>query len=341
MKIEIGESLLLSWLRHVKQCQIVQLNWKTSSSWQLSNEQQVESVMNSSRNYFKKKYGRELFGKKEGQSYTQVLRQGEIDVLGMEMIKNSISSIYAVDVAFHEHGLHYGRTPQDAVTRVVKKMIRSTMVIMAYFGMKKGNVIFASPKINPATYQPLQEAFEDINNLIDQLDLNFSFRLYANSDFEERIIAPVVKLSGEVADTSELFMRSIQMYQLFAGGGKSHVRKRDLVPSRGEEREQGTKEIKVGQLVRTTFHRLFAKRKISAKMANLLMDLDYSKQTFGVNLPVLRKINDKDLVSKQIQDNKGRSRYWSEEFGNGKYFVCSQWYPRHRSKFLKWVDSLG
>jgi len=30
MKIEMGESLLYSWLRHVKECQIAQTNWKVS-----------------------------------------------------------------------------------------------------------------------------------------------------------------------------------------------------------------------------------------------------------------------------------------------------------------------
>jgi plasmid stabilization system protein ParE len=36
VKIEKGESLLLSWLRQVKGCQIVQTNWKASvNSWDL------------------------------------------------------------------------------------------------------------------------------------------------------------------------------------------------------------------------------------------------------------------------------------------------------------------
>lgn len=33
MEIEIGESLPYSWLRHVKECQIVQINWKVSPKW--------------------------------------------------------------------------------------------------------------------------------------------------------------------------------------------------------------------------------------------------------------------------------------------------------------------
>ena len=45
MKIEMGESLFYSWLRHVKECQIVQTNWTTSSQWQLSNEDRLEDIM--------------------------------------------------------------------------------------------------------------------------------------------------------------------------------------------------------------------------------------------------------------------------------------------------------
>ena len=37
MKIEMGESLLYSWLRHVKECQIVQTNWKVSTKQELKN----------------------------------------------------------------------------------------------------------------------------------------------------------------------------------------------------------------------------------------------------------------------------------------------------------------
>ena len=33
MEIEIGESLCLSYLKHVKKCVIYQTNWKLSSWW--------------------------------------------------------------------------------------------------------------------------------------------------------------------------------------------------------------------------------------------------------------------------------------------------------------------
>ena len=44
MKIEMGESLTYSWLRHEKLCQLVQTNWKVSPFWELENRQEIEDL---------------------------------------------------------------------------------------------------------------------------------------------------------------------------------------------------------------------------------------------------------------------------------------------------------
>lgn len=51
MKIEIGESLALSYLKHVKKCVIYQNNWKISSRWDTFNEEAVENVFNKINEY--------------------------------------------------------------------------------------------------------------------------------------------------------------------------------------------------------------------------------------------------------------------------------------------------
>ena len=58
MKIEIGESLFYSWLRHVKQCQIVQNNWKVSSQWNNNYEKELDFLMNKVDSFFAEKYNR-------------------------------------------------------------------------------------------------------------------------------------------------------------------------------------------------------------------------------------------------------------------------------------------
>ena len=44
MKIEMGESLMQSWLKHAKECKITQLNWKPSVNWTAYNEQSIEEL---------------------------------------------------------------------------------------------------------------------------------------------------------------------------------------------------------------------------------------------------------------------------------------------------------
>ena len=44
MKIEMGESLFYSWLREVKECQIVQTNWTTAKQWKLYNKDVITNI---------------------------------------------------------------------------------------------------------------------------------------------------------------------------------------------------------------------------------------------------------------------------------------------------------
>lgn len=52
MKIEMGESLALSWLRHVKKCSIVQANWKPSFEWEERDDWFAEQALQEAHEYF-------------------------------------------------------------------------------------------------------------------------------------------------------------------------------------------------------------------------------------------------------------------------------------------------
>lgn len=74
MKIEIGESLLYSWLRHAKGCQLVQTNWKIfSNSWEMKNEETIQQIMIDSSQLFSKKYNYQIY--KGTTSLSQLLQQ--------------------------------------------------------------------------------------------------------------------------------------------------------------------------------------------------------------------------------------------------------------------------
>lgn len=93
--------------------------------------------MQASDAFFYDKYGYRIY--KKNSSLPQLLKQGEIDVLGIS-IKDTGYRIYAVDVAFHEDGLNYGDR-EKTVTTVIKKYFRAAMSLYGYFDIKEGQII--------------------------------------------------------------------------------------------------------------------------------------------------------------------------------------------------------
>ena len=146
MKIEIGESLIYSWLCHVKKCRIVQTNWKPSKKWSLFERDRLEMLVQETKKYFRGEYDHHIY--KDNKGLSQLLKQAEIDVLGIDMT-DTVDTYIAIDVAFHLGGTDHG-SRKETVERIIKKLLRSTLCLHGYLGISSGEVIFASPKIGPA-----------------------------------------------------------------------------------------------------------------------------------------------------------------------------------------------
>ncbi|MDQ0059471.1 hypothetical protein [Paenibacillus harenae] len=324
MKIEIAESLMLSWLRHAKSCQMVQLNWKPSViSWELHNENTVEALMKSTDTYFSEKHGLNLF--KKNSSLSQFLQQGEIDALGIEINSGGVQKIYAVDVAFHESGLNYG-CKEETIARVMKKMIRSAMILHGFFNMTNGEIIFASPKVYGIINNPLQEYLQELQQLLQCLGLNFHFSFVCNDDFRDEIYNVVTALSNTVADTSELFMRAIQMSNLFADNStaKTVKERKQRIDRVGIAGEAGLGAMKIGILVKSTFIRLVGDGLIDSNEVERLQLMDYSKRTFNINYPILKEYDATLSMSDQRNVN-GYPRYYTDIYTiqEKRYLLCT------------------
>jgi hypothetical protein len=55
----------------------------------------------------------------------------------------------------------------------------------------------------------------EMNELYKSMNLDFEFILYTKDMFQNQVLNPVIERAKTVADTSELFMRSVQMNNLF------------------------------------------------------------------------------------------------------------------------------
>jgi hypothetical protein len=210
MKIEIGESLIFSWLRHVSGCPIVQTNWKPSPTWPIRHEADLVANFEKMRETAGQRLGFEVFKKAW---FQQFIRQAEVDVLGLRFSDAGTAAV-AVDSAFQENGVQYGDL-RETIGRILKKMIRTAFVVEAYFDLQQADIIFATPKMHNAVRDALEGCWPDLQSILADCGglaaERLRLRIVTNGDFVEQIIQPVLDRMDEVADTSELFLRAQQL----------------------------------------------------------------------------------------------------------------------------------
>lgn len=333
MKIEMGESLFYSWLRHVKECQIVQTNWKVSPQWALQNEDELQRLYNVFSSAFDSQGG--IF--KQNSSLGQFLRQAECDVLGMS-INNGMPEYHAVDVAFHENGLNYGDKEVTAL-KVAAKCIRTAMCLYGYMNTRCAEIVFASPKIHNGQLALLEPYITQINRIFFSEGYSFHVRLICNDEFQKTVLEPILLVSGDVADTSELFLRGFQMYSMFTEqklSVKTDMRKAAAASStsNSENLSIAYRELKIGKLANTVLRRILQDGSVPDDELQLLQDKEYSKRVFDLQYPVLVK-DGTDYES---------IRYYSTpiEIDKERYYLCSQWFEtpasNDRPYLEKWIS---
>jgi hypothetical protein len=338
MKIEIGESLIFSWLRHVLACPIAQANWKPSPTWPIRRELALASDFERIREIAAQRLGFEIFKRS---SFQQFLRQAEIDVLGLRFGDAGLSAI-AVDSAFHENGVQYGDL-KETVGRILKKMIRTTFALDAYFDLDQADVVFATPKMHNAVRDALQGCWPELQSVLADCGSlsaeRLQLRIVTNGDFVEEIIQPVLDQMDHVADTSELFLRAQQLVRFC----EVAPRRAQMGRSRASARPENEGETKIGEHVRGTMVRLANAGKLTPMVIDDLSDHSHCKATFGLNHSFLKKVMpDAPLHAQGIDDN-GYSRYWRDPLviGGTRFLVCSQWFAWQRPAFDRWVHELG
>ncbi|WP_281884746.1 hypothetical protein [Paenibacillus sp. YYML68] len=274
-------------------------------------------------------------------SVDQLLGQAEIDVVGISY-GDQTPHVYGIDVALHEAGLQYG-SKDETVARVIKKLLRTAMCLHGYFGFESGTVIFTSPKINSAVYVDLMRCMDDMRHVLARSGMPYEVRVIGNEDFADIVLDPVMSVLDEVADTSELFMRSMQMYNLFSARESRHAAAprtrmiRAILESALNEPANidVLKEMKIGAIVRTILRRMLEEGKVPKEEIERLQSKQYSRETFHIQYPLLLK--------RTLTDGRSPLRYYSAPlriYGE-EYYFCSEWYEvpanNDRPYLMKWL----
>ena len=339
MKIEVGESLGYSYLRHVKQCWLAQANWKASGHWprRLAGNE-LDAMFADMRARFDPDGS--VF--RRTVNAAQFLRQAEIDVIGVDWE----GGVHALDIAFHEAGLNYGG---GADKRVLKKLLRAMLILNGYHPPEtKLYIYFLAPKVNPGVQEPLEAVFTGLRAEYPAVEWN----LITNDDFYRQIVWPTLEKAATVADTSELFVRASKLLHLaeaVTDAVPAHTRESRRVAGdagRSRHRAAATASIspargRVQPLVRRLMKTLLEDYPTLLDDTDIrnLLNRDYCKTILRLkigNHALLRKVEDGTRIN-------GYERYWKDVYAD-RFYVCSQWgkanHIDNASSLLRFVEGL-
>jgi hypothetical protein len=208
MKVEIGESLVRTWVRHCRGCQLAELNWKPSPMWLGEISADHEKWYSEGAAEFSEKV------LKKTSSLSQFLGQAEVDVLGVRFLRGKVEKVITADIAFHTNGLQYGPKAETAA-RIVKKLFRTALTLDIHFPGIPAEIVFLSPKVNNATIPGVKDAAQMMQAFFEDRCPHFEFRTVMNEGFKHIVLDEVNPLQKHVADTSELYLRAAQLVGLF------------------------------------------------------------------------------------------------------------------------------
>jgi len=326
MKIEIAESLIYSYLKHNEGCRFVQTNWMTSGKWIVTEYEKERARL-----LFNKISNSEFFvGIFKNSSFEQLIKQAEIDVLGINTTENTI---YGIDVAFHSAGLNYGSKEKTALT-IIKKIFRTVFIMQTYFNEnEKFNSYFITPKVNPATKVLIDDLMVKAKEIIN--DDFISVEFISNEQFYTEIVDPLLENTDDEHDTAELFSRAVKLLKL--DNRKTHSAEVNLKPkvTRISSTKKEVNGMKIGQFAQYSFRKAYELNLISVSEINQLQNPQYSKLTFNSNFEVLKNQN------RPIKDEYGRTRYYSREIFCGNYHLTSQWIEPQWELLIDWLNKIG
>ncbi len=318
MKIEMGESLAFSYLKHVEGCRIVQTNWKRSGLWSLTEDDKKEGLMLFEK-IQKDPFFKGIFGEN---SFEQLLRQAELDVLGIDTDENAV---YGVEFAFHTKGLNYA----DNLTNVLKKLARTVILFKTYFkDFDAYKVIFVTPKARKEDTITITKAVELLKALLD--DDMFVVEFVANEEFHSKILQVLVHQTIDEHDGNELFLRAVKLLNSndYSTSASQHS---DNKPTE-QEVTLDVDKIKIGKFVRIKIKELFDKKLLTENEIKNLQSKEYSKEVFNQSFEILRTLD------KGTLDIKGRGRYYAKEVFGSDYYLTNHWLEsQHRDAFCTWL----
>lgn len=212
MDYDITESLMSSWLRYVKGCQIVENNWHYVINHDDINEINNDEILNVMKQRIKSE-----------DKVSTILKDTEIDSLGIS-IKNNEINFYIIETAFHSYTLKY----RDNKKSIKGKCVRGLMSIyrtcqeMKILDTNTVNIYFyfITPNVSDKEIRKINGTLRFINKSYNEL-LNNKLNIVIDTvlgqeRFKKDIIKPLLNNDKNSKyennnDNSAVFLRACKL----------------------------------------------------------------------------------------------------------------------------------
>ena len=180
---ESGELIVKSYLKNVKKCEVIEINWnlpKENKQDIIQNQNVkkiIETVIHNSEEVKLKN------NKEEIEDFiNRLLNQVEIDVVGYSKKRGYILN----EVAIHTNNLNYGSNG-DTVEKVVRKILRLLIIFIGYFKGTKGEINFFTIKSATAEKQKrILKFVNDINLILEKMKMsNIKINIFSDNEFRK------------------------------------------------------------------------------------------------------------------------------------------------------------
>ena len=322
MNIDIAESLVYSWLKHVKGCQIIHRNWKGVAQSEPLISDEIRNAYNEAINGKSNSENTSTSSADLDKKIKQALKQTECDVLGLEFAQDGSIKYHAVEVAFHSKGLNYSG---ENAKKVSDKLFRIAIALKHYLNISSATLYFVSPFVREKELDAIEAAVKNLEENIRVLG-TFPIELCFNEDFYVNILHGTKNKDKQNVDLSELCIRSYELEDLYnkiqKDGHKVEVENME---------DADVEKIKIGLLVRTQFMPYLKDGILSESEIKELKEWKIGK------FPVLRKVEE--------IPNEEKCRYYATPISlfGASYKVCNHWFANDEencSKLKNWIELL-
>jgi hypothetical protein len=185
--MQINNSVLKSWLKHIKCCHFIEESYTISKNWLVDSNKDIEKILS----YFEKK----------------VSLNYKIDSLYKDKI-----DIIAQNI--HEHSMYFIITQMDTYRDIYSKLIHSILTSLLLFNRDTSYIIVALPIVNEAMDKRIETFILDTAKYFQSAGYSFKFFIYTNDSYNKSIVAPLL-LQADKADDSEMFLKSFDIMSKF------------------------------------------------------------------------------------------------------------------------------